>query len=297
MLNVLARRNKTVRVTLIPTNVQGESAAPQIVEAMKTAFKLPDVDVIIIGRGGGSMEDLWAFNDEKLARLIAASPVPVISAVGHEIDFTIADFVADLRAPTPSAAAELVVKSSEELSQKLKLLDRLLSASLQKQIRTHLHNLKALSARLVDPKRKLQDLIQRADDLQVRLGQSILRYFDKRRLSLQLLVQKIPQPLQIISKNHNRVDLSANQLQSQFLRRFDFFRSKTNKAMALLDGLSPLRVVERGYSLTLKENKVVKDIAQLKKNDKIEIYLMRGQVHAQVISTEEKESPWILKKN
>lgn len=98
MLNVLSRRNRSVRITLVPTIVQGEAAAPQICEAMKKAFLLPDLDAVIVGRGGGSIEDMWCFNDENLARIIASSPVPVISAVGHEIDFTIADFVADLRA-------------------------------------------------------------------------------------------------------------------------------------------------------------------------------------------------------
>ena len=111
MLNILKRRNPMIEITLVPTNVQGATAAPQICEALKKAYRLPDLDAVIVGRGGGSIEDLWAFNDEALARVIKQSPVPIISAVGHEIDFTIADFVADLFAPTPSASAELVSKS------------------------------------------------------------------------------------------------------------------------------------------------------------------------------------------
>ncbi len=275
ILNVLNRRNKTVRVTLIPTNVQGESAAPLIVQAMKTAFQLSDIDVIILGRGGGSIEDMWCFNDEKLARTIAASPVPVISAVGHEIDFTIADFVADLRAPTPSAAAELVVKSSEDLMQKLRLLERLLFGAIRKQVSTDLHRLRALNGRLVDPQRKLQDLIQKADDLQLRLNHSVLRYFEKRRMALKLATQKMPRPLQLLER----------------------WRFRVQKAMSLLDGLSPLRVVERGYSLTTKGKTIIKDSTQVMIKDELTIYLMKGQITAQVISTNEKESPWTLKKN
>ena len=275
ILNVLNRRNKTVRVTLIPTNVQGESAAPLIVQAMKTAFQLSDIDVIILGRGGGSIEDMWCFNDEKLARTIAASPVPVISAVGHEIDFTIADFVADLRAPTPSAAAELVVKSSEDLMQKLRLLERLLFGAIRKQVSTDLHRLRALNGRLVDPQRKLQDLIQKADDLQLRLNHSVLRYFEKRRMALKLSTQKMPRPLQLLER----------------------WRFRVQKAMSLLDGLSPLRVVERGYSLTTKGKTIIKDSTQVMIKDELTIYLMKGQITAQVISTNEKESPWTLKKN
>jgi exodeoxyribonuclease VII large subunit len=300
MINVLTRRNKMVNVTLIPTVVQGEAAAPQIVQALQTAFRLPNVDVIIIGRGGGSIEDLWAFNNEDLARTIASSLIPVISAVGHEIDFTIADFVADLRAPTPSAAAELVMKSSEGLIQKLQLLDRILSVTIHKQIRTDMQKIKGLTGRLVDPKRKLQDLIQRADDLQTRLGQSVARYFEKRRLSMKLLEQRLVKPDQVIAQHRSRIDFLSTQMKNLFQRRFESLRSRNKEAMSLLDGLSPLRVVERGYSLTTAQGAVVKDAAQVKPKDEIQIYLMKGQIRAQVISASsehEKESPWTLKKN
>ncbi len=275
MLNILSRRNKTVQITLIPTLVQGESAAPQIIQAMTMAFRLPNVDVIIIGRGGGSMEDLWCFNDEMLARTIAQSPIPVISAVGHEIDFTIADFVADLRAPTPSAAAELVVKSSHELVQKLSLLDRLLAGTIKKQLSTDFHRLMTLSARLVDPRRHLQDLIQKSDDLAQRLFQAVDRHMGKKQIEFKILHQRIPSP-------------------QKFLERFHF---RTSKALALLDGLSPLQVIKRGYSLTAKDGRLIKDAGQVKIKDEISVYLTKGQITAQVLSLSEKEPPWILKKN
>lgn len=131
-----------LEVILIPTLVQGEGASEQIILALKKAWQLKEVDVIILGRGGGSIEDLWAFNNENLARAIAASPVPVISAVGHEIDFTIADFVADLRAPTPSAAAELVAKSAKDLTDRLINLNRVMKMVLERQLKKWIKNLK-----------------------------------------------------------------------------------------------------------------------------------------------------------
>lgn len=285
MLNVLARRNKTVQITLIPTVVQGEAAAPKIIEAFQSAFKLPDVDVIIVGRGGGSIEDMWCFNDEKLARTIAASPVPVISAVGHEIDFTIADFVADLRAPTPSAAAELVVKSSEDIFQKLKMLDRILTVSIEKQVRTDLHRLKALSAKLVDPKRKLQDLTQRNDELLERLKHATIRYFEKRKMNVRLTSQRLPSPEQIILENRNRIVMAETKIRNIFSRQFEAKKFKIKNAMTSLDSLSPLRVVERGYSMTMMGKTLVKDSAQVRAGDEISIVLMKGHIEAKVLST------------
>jgi exodeoxyribonuclease VII large subunit len=254
ILNILNRRNKTVRITLVPTLVQGEGAANKICDALKKAFMLADVDAVIIGRGGGSIEDLWAFNDENLARLIFTSPVPVISAVGHEIDFTICDFVADLRAPTPSAAAELVVKNAEDLQQRIKSLNRLLNSSLQRQMKTDLHRLRAITAKLVDPRRRLQDLIQKNDELIHRLRLSFFRYIEKQK-------------------------------------------TKLRSGMAVLDSLSPLRVVERGYSVVLKGQELIKNSAQVKIGEQITVVLAQGVLQTEVKELKEKESQWILKKN
>lgn len=276
MLNVLNRRNRNVRVTLVPTIVQGEAAAPQICEAMKLAYRIPDVDVIIVGRGGGSIEDMWCFNDETLARTIVASPVPVISAVGHEIDFTIADFVADLRAPTPSAAAELVVKSADELSQKISSFQRVLTITIQKFLKSEAHRLRSITVRLVDPKRKLQDLILRNDELLLRLQNGMNRYLTKR------------------STDHRMI---ANELKSKFVLNFDRTKSRLKEAISILDSLSPLKVVERGYSLTLANGQIIKNATDVKVNEEIEVILMKGQLKAKVIEVNQKESPWTLKKN
>ncbi|PIS11064.1 MAG: exodeoxyribonuclease VII large subunit [Bdellovibrio sp. CG10_big_fil_rev_8_21_14_0_10_47_8] len=282
MINVLSRRNRAVKITVVPTLVQGEGAASQIVEAMNKAFQLPDVDAIIVGRGGGSIEDLWAFNDEKLARVIASSPVPVISAVGHEIDFTIADFVADLRAPTPSAAAELVVKNTGDLIQRLDSQRRLLQMTMSKILKMDHQRVQGLTARLVDPKRKLQDLILRNDELLGRLNQSVLAYFRHRRMQLHLLQEKMTSPEQLLLEKKSRVDLlqlkMANSLQKLLERR----KSQFSRLAGMLDSLSPLKVVERGYSVVMKGPTLVKSVKQLKKHDEILVRLMEGQFTAQV---------------
>jgi exodeoxyribonuclease VII large subunit len=175
ILNVLGRRFANLRVLLHPVRVQGEGAAAEIAAAISELSRRGDVDVLIVGRGGGSIEDLWAFNEETVARAIAASAVPVISAVGHETDFTIADFVADLRAPTPSAAAELVVESKAALHGRIDGLARRLRLAAGARVRSARHRLDALAVQRMigDGRRRLRDLAQRLDGLEaglMRLG-------------------------------------------------------------------------------------------------------------------------------
>ena len=239
MMNVLGRRARGIQITVIPTLVQGAGSAEQIVGALKRAATIPGVDVIIIGRGGGSIEDLWAFNDETLARTIVASPVPVISAVGHEIDFTISDFVADLRAPTPSAAAELVAKSSDELMQKVLQLRRLLVVSKKRALESFKQRLALLKNALVDPQKKLQELTQRNDELLMRLDLARKNLFERKKQSLQ-------------------------------------------HKMSLLDSLSPLKVVDRGYALVTKGEQVIKIAGDVKKGDLLNIRLSQGSLQVSV---------------
>ena len=195
ILNILRRRYKGAQVTVVPAMVQGETAAPSIVKGITMANKIDDLDVLIVGRGGGSMEDMWCFNDEGVARAIAGSRVPVISAVGHEVDFTIADFVADLRAPTPSAAAELVVKNAEELSDSIRDDARRMLQAVRFTISSMTERWKSLHRQLVDPRRKLQDLIIRCDELTDRLEKAALRRFSDHR-SIDLLVQRLRSQIQ-----------------------------------------------------------------------------------------------------
>lgn len=284
MINVLSRRAKSIRITLVPTIVQGEAAAPQIVEALKKAIALPDVDAIIVGRGGGSIEDMWCFNDEKLARAIAASPIPVISAVGHEIDFTIADFVADLRAPTPSAAAELVAKSAGELSTKVKSLDRMLILTIEKRIKFLHEKTKGLSKRLVDPQRRLQDLGLRNDDLLTRLELAVNRLIATREHRVELLSQKLGSPQDVIDRRKKELVYLSSRSEKALQFAVEKKKSRLGRVMAMLDSLSPLKVVDRGYSIVTKNNEVIKSASQVKAGDKLDIRLAEGSLTAVVDS-------------
>lgn len=282
ILNILSRRAPWLPVTVVPTVVQGESAAPKICEALLTAQKLPDVDVIIVGRGGGSIEDMWCFNDEKLARLIAASPIPTISAVGHEIDFTIADFVADLRAPTPSAAAELVAKSSQELTTKLQQQERLLKLNMQKYFKALEQKWQLLTKGLVDPQKKLQDLILRNDDLVERLQMAKDRALSERRYKLQILEKRMGSPQELIQRKVKELEYLTQRMTKGVAVSIERKKALWSKWCSVLDSMSPLKVVERGYSIVKKDSEVIKSADQVKTGDQVQITLAHGQLEARI---------------
>lgn len=281
ILNVLGRRAKSIQVTVVPTIVQGDGAGAKIREALLLAQKIPNVDVIILGRGGGSIEDLWGFNDEALARAIAECRVPVISAVGHEIDFTISDFVADLRAPTPSAAAELVAKSSAELQQKISQLFRLLKISIEKQLKFSIHKLDLLTKSLQDPQKKLQDFSQRNDDLLTRLELAIANMYQRLHSQLRILEGRLPSPQQAILKKEGQLKLLLTKLTSAQARRLENNQSKILQINAVLDSLSPLRVVDRGFSIVTQaqgDRRVIKSVQQVQLNEELNIRLSDGDI-------------------
>ncbi len=282
MLNVLARRFKGAKITLIPCRVQGEQAKSEIVQAIQLGNKLSDVDVMIVGRGGGSIEDLWAFNEEIVARAIAASRVPIISAVGHEVDVTIADFVADLRAPTPSAAAELVVKNAGDLASKIQLEERRLKQAIKRSLEQERRQIENLAKRLVDPQRSLQDASIRCDELLQRLETVTLRGFTDRRMHLQLLREKLGTPQQRLDREWQAMKTLQLRMRTGLKNTFLRKREGLGKAAALLDSLSPLKVVERGYSLISVEDELIKDSGQLKVGSQITIQFARGRAKAEI---------------
>ncbi len=296
ILNVLSRRAPHVHVTVVPALVQGEVAAPSIRDGLLKAQNLPDVDVIIIGRGGGSIEDLWAFNDEALARMVADCKVPVISAVGHEIDFTIADFVADLRAPTPSAAAELVAQSHGETLSRIQQLNRMLLLTWDRYINSLNEKLSHLCRLLVDPQKKIQDLILRSDDLFDRLNLGMQNLLRDRNYKVTIACQNLKSPLHVIQEKksaHEVLFLRLWQAWKEDLQKRSFLLQ--NK-MQILNSLSPLSVVERGFSLVMKDSKVVSSHAQLKTNETLTLILAEGQAEVTVQSIA-KENPWTSKKS
>lgn len=207
ILNILGRRFPDIGVLLVPVRVQGDGAAGEIAEAIQALNARDDIDVMIVGRGGGSLEDLWAFNEEAVARAIFASRIPVISAVGHEIDFTIADFVADVRAPTPSAAAELVVPRKEDLGAQVAELSRQLHQAIGLDLKEKGRRWQELRQALKDPTLRFADWFQRVDDLQGRLQFGWQVGWDKRSQHLKKLFSNLDHlsPLHILAKGYSVV--------------------------------------------------------------------------------------------
>jgi exodeoxyribonuclease VII large subunit len=261
ILNVLGRRFKGLRVTVVPTVVQGEAAAPKIVAAIQLAQKMTDVDVMIVGRGGGSIEDMWCFNHEAVARAIAASRIPIISAVGHEIDFTIADFVADLRAPTPSAAAELVCRNAAEIVERIALLERNLLRNLRHRFTLLRQKLAHAGKRLVDPKRRLQDLAIRCDEMEQRLTLALERQLERKRSRVELVHGRLPAPMQ---------------------RRLWRLQGGVAEFAAKLDALSPLKVLDRGYSIVTSGPDVVRSYENLKIGERLNVRFLKGNAEVEV---------------
>lgn len=282
ILNILSRRARSIEVIVVPTVVQGEAAIPLLKEAFQKAASIRGVDAIIIGRGGGSIEDMWCFNDEGLARLIANSSVPVISAVGHEIDFTIADFVADVRAPTPSAAAELVSKSSQELVVRLSSMDRLLLLAMRKALNIWTERVQLLKRNLVDPKRKLQDLALKNDDLMDRLERAWERRHDSWGHRISLFASRLVHPQKLIDKKRLRIESLETHQRQLMLRLMDRRRLRLEKFMSVMDSLSPLKVVDRGYSIVTKNGKVVRSTQDVSSGDDLDIRVTDGTIKAQV---------------
>jgi len=234
ILHILKRRFKAVKVTLIPALVQGEQAPASLLKALSLSKKFP-ADVLIIGRGGGSMEDLWAFNDENLARTIASHPIPGMSAVGHEIDFTVCDLVADLRAPTPSAAAELVVKNVDDLLEKIQRLKKQFIQNIQLQLKFLKDRLLALEKGLIRPDRLLQDFSQRLDEVSLRLSQILKQIFERAKERLKNCEQMLESlsPKTVMKRGFSIVtnvkgDLVCNtkELKVKDILTIDFFKGQ-----------------------------------------------------------------------
>ncbi len=296
ILNVLSRRTRSVNITLIPTRVQGESAGDEIADAIEFANRFnylakerEKFDVLIVGRGGGSAEDLWAFNEEQVARAIFNSEIPVISAVGHEIDFTIADFVADRRAPTPSAAAEIVAESEDQiaglLGQAEQDLFQIISHKLLKE-RAGLREL-VLSPVFGEFPQQIRDLKYEIENFRADLNDAIRERLRKNLQLLQSLTNRIS-PLTLAGKlNHQKTRLAVL-LEQQFSVVTTIIDSKDEELkiqMASLNALSPLAVLNRGYSITKSQNnKILRDAANAKKGETLSIKLAKGMLEAEVLS-------------
>jgi exodeoxyribonuclease VII large subunit len=284
IITVLGRRFANVRVLLNPVRVQGEGAGAEIAAAITELAGRGDVDVLIVGRGGGSMEDLWAFNEEVVARAIAASAVPVISAVGHETDFTIADFVADLRAPTPSAAAELVVDSKEALVARVTALERQARSACGARLQRARHRLDALAVHrmISDGRRRLRDLAQEVDGLAGALHRAGAEKSAARRRSLERLGVALTHrsPRARWAMLGGRLAHACARLESAEGRAVAAHRNRVAVLTGTLDALSPLGVLGRGYSICrrLPGLEIVKDAATVSAGAEVEVLLHRGRL-------------------
>lgn len=261
ILTVLERRNPNLPVIIYPTLVQGTQAAASIVAAINLANQRDEVDLLIVGRGGGSLEDLWCFNEESVAHAIFNSDLPIISAVGHEIDVTIADFVADMRAPTPSAAAELVSQDQSHLQQQIDNFSRRLRQAMQIQLTKYQHKHGYLQQALMaqHPQNKLQQQNQKLDELSLRLAQAIRKNIQQQRFN----VTQLDGRLQAKSPMHKLTAMQQQQqnldqrLRSAMQRRMQQQQDKLANLAQQLQTVSPLATLSRGYSITQSENELV----------------------------------------
>jgi exodeoxyribonuclease VII large subunit len=291
ILNVLKRRHESVHVLIFPAQVQGESAAAEVTAGVDYFSRARNVDVILVARGGGSAEDLAAFNDETLARAIASSKVPVISAIGHETDFTIADFVADLRAPTPSAAAEIVVEPKHDLERRIADLRERLARAARYQLLMARQTLTELAqhAAFARINEFLGRRHQRRDELLFRLAQAQQDLLDRQRRRLDVAATRLRHYDLRGRLTGMRRELAAQvaALGAAARRRLIERRASLDRLSAQLDGLSPLKVLDRGYALVFDAaGNLVKDAAQLAQGDEISARLARGMVRATVRKTE-----------
>ncbi|MGI8494017.1 MAG: exodeoxyribonuclease VII large subunit [Pyrinomonadaceae bacterium] len=298
ILNVLSRRTRTVHVVLIPTRVQGETAGEEITNAIKLANKfnyeaLDDekIDVLIVGRGGGSSEDLWAFNEELVARAIRGSKIPVISAVGHEIDFTIADFVADRRAPTPSAAAEIVAESEDQIEDFIHRRTQDLFQGVNYKLleaRSEIQEL-SLSSVFVEFPQRIKDWKYELDDTENRLRDIFGDKLNDYALRLENLSNRMS-PVKLAAKlneNQTRLALLKQRQTSAVKKISDAKDEKLKVTMASLDALSPLAVLRRGFSITENgRGEILRDSNQTKIGDKLKIRLANGKLEAEVTRLE-----------
>jgi len=287
IVTVLNRRAPAIEIIIYPALVQGMQAPHDIIASLSHAIRRHEVDVLIIGRGGGSLEDLACFNDEQLARQIAACPLPIVSAVGHEIDFTIADFVADVRAPTPSAAAELVSPDQQaQLGVVLSLHERLHRAMRMQQGRAAQRFVQLIERlKRQEPSRKLQQQQQRLDELQQRLLLAIKRRHQLAQLQQQAMQRRLQQasPAVAIANWRTREQQATLRLQAAISHLLQQKGQQLQHQAALLHQVSPLATLQRGYGLVLDpQGQSISSVQQVAVSQTIVVQLTDGQLQAQV---------------
>ncbi|WP_348764931.1 exodeoxyribonuclease VII large subunit [uncultured Salinisphaera sp.] len=287
VLSVVSRRFPLGAVRVYPVPVQGDAAPPAIVKALARASERADCDVLLLVRGGGSLEDLWAFNDENVARAIVASRIPVVSGVGHEVDVTIADFAADVRAATPSAAAELVCPDLGARAQALPRLAEQLNRRMAQRLHHARQQLAGLDARLArqHPRRRLEVPMQRLDVAEQRLHRALRQHIEQARLRLSTLTRRLhlASPQRQLTAQQSAHDARARRLGQAMRRRLEQADRRLANAGRGLHAVSPLQTLERGYAIARDDhNHVVRSADTVNAGDSIQVVLARGRLDCEV---------------
>ena len=299
VLNILRRRFCTIPVLVYPVPVQGAGAAAQIAATLRLASARAECDVLILARGGGSLEDLWSFNEEVVARAIADCRIPVVSGVGHEVDFTIADFVADVRAPTPSGAAELVAPDCNEWLRSLAALARRLAQALQREQATRAQRFLWLQRRLaqVHPGVELRQRAQRLDELEQHLLRTMRQRLRDRHTTVAQYTARLrhESPALRISAAHGRLNLAQAAIASLLRKRLQHAHTRMGLAAGKLDAFSPLATLQRGYAIvTGADGHVVTEARAVSVGDVVHARVAHGRIQARVLSAapaEEQAEP------
>ena len=289
VLHVLARRYRQANIVIYPTLTQGASAAPAIVRALETANRRAETDVLLLVRGGGSLEDLWAFNEVAVAEAIRNSRIPVVAGIGHEVDISISDLVADLRAPTPSAAAELATPDTSSLQQRLSSTTRRLHRAALGRLGSSQQRLSQQLARLQlrHPQRRLDEQVQRADELEMRLGRAWQARLHRHQARLQGLRASLDShsPAMQLTRHQARWQALDSRLSVAMANRQTRARSRFELLARALHGVSPLAVLDRGYALVMSDGKLVTQAATVAAGDEISARFSKGEITAIVKSS------------
>lgn len=290
VLHILQRRFCSIPVLIYPVAVQGAGAAAQIAAAIRVASARAECDVLIVARGGGSLEDLWSFNEEIVARAMAACAIPIVSGVGHEVDFTIADFVADVRAPTPSGAAELVVPDCNEWLRHVALLSRRLLGTMQRTLARRDDRLVWLQRRLgqLHPGVELRQRAQRLDELEQRLARALRQHLRHRAALLTELSAHLrhASPMVKLAAAKGRLNVAGAAIGAALRARLESLHRRLAVAAGTLDAISPLATLQRGYAIVSNaQGHVVTDARSMKVGDEVEAWLASGRLRARVEQT------------
>ena len=298
ILTVLKRRCPAIEVYILPVAVQGEGAAAEICAAIERVNRLQssgeiNLDALIVGRGGGSLEDLWAFNEESVARAIVASSLPVVSAVGHEIDFSIADMAADHRAPTPSAAAELLSPDQREWQERLRVLEANLHRQIKRKLADAARELDHLRKRLKHPGAQLREQAQRLDDLEQRLLLAQRNSLAQKQAQLALLASRLHarSPLPMVIQHQSELQRLSQRMESAIKKRLADANQQVSHLAQVLESLSPIATLKRGYAIvTDSQGRIVTDAQSRAVGDTVQARLATGSLDLEVTATH-SESP------